>query len=113
MDENSVDRHKLARLMLRWYDTRQVLDLLEQDIEAAVLRLRETVQTGNVVARYTSGRKTYDYKAAAGDDPDPYVVMQYTESKVNWRAFCLEELGLDQEEIPFKQGDPSVSVKVA
>jgi len=106
------DRSELARLMLDWEDLRRRLDDLGAVIEASVLELGETVTTGNVRASYSAGRKRYDYKAACGDEPDPYLVEQFSTKKIDWRKLALDGIGLDKDEIPHTQSEPSVSLKL-
>ena len=107
-----LDRSALARLMLDWEHLRRRLDDIEAAIEASVLELGETVTTGNVRASYSAGRKRYDYKAACGDEPDPYLVEQFSTKKIDWRKLALDGIGLDKDEIPYTQSEPSVSLKL-
>jgi len=107
-----IDKSYLARLMLEWEQKKRKLEELEAAITDTVLQLEESQEVGNVKATYYSGRKRYDYEIACGDDPDPYLVKQFTESKVNWRKLALDGIGLSKDEIPFTKSDPSVSLRI-
>lgn len=106
----------LAFLMLRWEGQKATLARTERDIKKAVLKLGKTVNTGNVRASYSGGRKKYDYREAADGHPmvpDVTVglfttVIPQTE-KVDWRGIC-KHAGI--EDIPFTQSEPSVTIKL-
>lgn len=108
-----MDARELAMAMLDYEKAQRKADELRAQVEAAVLEIGETQQVGNVKATYRNGRKSYDYKAAVKDDPGD-IVLEYTETKtrVDWRALVLDGLGINKDEIPFTQSDPSVSVKI-
>jgi hypothetical protein len=101
--------------MLDWEDAQRKADEMAAAIRDTVLELGETVVTGNVRATYRQGRKRYDYKGAADGHPmvsEPTVEL-FTKTKVtvDWRGIC-DHVGIEKDEIPFSQGDPSVSLKI-
>jgi hypothetical protein len=108
-----MDPSRLAHLMLDWEDAQQYADKLRSQIEEQIELLGESVTVGNVRARYSRGRKSYDYEAAC-KDATPEQVEKYTKIRksVTWRDLALYGLELDQDSIPFSQSDPSVSVKL-
>lgn len=106
-----MDKSQLARLMLEWEEVKRRLDYLEAHIRNEVLQLQESQKVGNVKATYYTGRRTYDYEAAC-EGTDDALVEAYTIPKVDWRSLALEGIGLEQEEIPFKESQPSVSLKL-
>lgn len=114
-----MNSSELAASMLKWEKDRRELDILEADIKAAVLRLGGTQTVGSVRASYSRGRKSYDYVAVYNDvistgSADDVVKLQalrieHSATKTNWRAVC-KSAGID--DVPFTQGDPSVSLKL-
>lgn len=106
-----MDPSELARLMLEWEMLERKISILETRIKNAVLEQGESLTVGNVRASYYSGRKSYDYQAAAKDAPQDIVAAFTTTPapRVDWKGIC-EHLGKD--EIPFTQSAPSVKVKL-
>ena len=98
---------ELAQAMLAWQELQTRADNLKSLISAEVMALGKTQTVGNVRAQYRSGRKSYDYEAAAKGVPTD-VVDQYTKTvrKTNWRDLCKDN-GLNA---PYQQGDPSVNI---
>jgi hypothetical protein len=93
-------------MMLTWEHAQREADELAAAIRDTVLELGETVVTGNVRATYRQGRKRYDYKGAADGHP---MVSEPTVELL--RGIC-DHVGIEKDEIPFSQGDPSVSLKI-
>ena len=108
-----MDARQLAMTMLEYEEAQRCADELRAQIESAVLEIGETQQVGNVKATYRTGRKNYDYAAAAAEVPDT-LIEEYTKVKttVDWRKLALEGLGIEKDRLPFTQSDPSVSVKI-
>jgi len=114
-----VNRKMLAKRMLEWEDAYRQLMSLEAIIKADVSTLKETVRTGNVVARYNPGRKSYQYKEAvnaliqeADESMKPVIastIDKHTKIRTttSWKPIALE---LEIENIPFVQSKPSVTV---
>jgi hypothetical protein len=108
-----MDASALARDLLRWEQKRRELDELEAAIKDSVMQIGQTQTVGNVRATYNKGRKSYDYQAAA--DGHPMVseatveLFTTTTPKIDWRGIC-KHAGI--EDVPFKQGVPSVSLKL-
>jgi hypothetical protein len=117
--KNQVSSRELAEMMLRWEDLQAEIAQLEDNIKAAVLRAGASQQVGRVKARFSKGRKSYQYedlarKALAAREEDPEAVISaFTEVKtrVDWRAM-VADLGYKQDEIPYTQSDPRVTIKL-
>ena len=109
--EPPTDPSALAKMMLDWELLRLKLDKLEAQIKYGVLELGKTQTVGNVRATYSRGRRTYDYRAAidaAGYD-SPSQLAPWRKVTYDYRQACKE---LKIDDIPFTQGEPSVSVKL-
>lgn len=108
-----MDASELATKMLEWESKRRELDGLEAEIKSAVLVMGKTQTVGNVRATYSKGRRSFDYRAAADGHPmvSEATVGLFTTTTVStdWKAIC-EHAGI--EDVPFKQGNPSVSLKL-
>lgn len=109
-----MNASELARLMLYWEDQKKGLATTEARIKEAVLELGQAVDTGNVRASYSGGRKKYDYEEAAGGMVSDATIRVFTSvipqtEKIDWRGIC-EKAGI--EDIPFTQSEPSVTVKL-
>ena len=103
---------ELAKAMIRWEEMRRELDLLESQIEASVLALGKTQTVGNVRATFSAGRKIYDYEFAAHGLPrEVYgpLSIKYRKTSYDWKAIC-QDAGISN--IPYKQGESSVKVKL-
>lgn len=112
-----VDMSHLAQRMLEWEQKRRELDDLEAIIQASVLSLGKTQVVGNVRATFSAGRKQYDYEAGASTwagDPWAFETAKADNTKevTDWRWVC-QALGIDESNIPFKQGEPSVKLKLS
>lgn len=111
-----MNASELARLMLYWEDQKKGLTRTEERIKEAVLELGETVDTGNVRASYSKGRRKFDYLQAVAEQPKLAeadvtkftTVIPQTE-KVDWKAVC-KHFGI--KDIPFTQSEPGVTVKL-
>jgi len=103
---------ELAEKMLTWEQAKRDLDALEVEIKAAVLDVAKTQTVGNVKATYNSGRKSYDYQEV-GEDAPPDIIEECTTTttKVDWRKVVVA-WDFDKDLIPFKQSDPSVTLKL-
>jgi len=104
---------ELAARMLEYEQRKRELDALEAEIVAAVLETGTTQTVGNVRASYSTGRKSYDYRAAL-DGRDAAELLPWTEEvpatvKIDYRAACK---GLGVEDVPYTQSEPSVTVKL-
>jgi hypothetical protein len=110
-----VETSKLAGKMLEWERKKQELDALADEIAQAVLAVGKTQTAGNVRAIYKGGRKSYNYQEAADGHPmvSTATVELFTrfipaKSKIDWKKIC-DHAGID--DVPFKQGEPSVTLK--
>ena len=103
----------LAKMMLQWETQKRRLNELEQAIRDSVLQIGKTQTVGNVRATYSKGRKKFDYKEAWKrhgyyTDID---IEKYKKVTYDYRAIC-RDASFDQDEIPFTESPPSVSVKL-
>ena len=84
------------------------LEQLETQIKEYVTESGNSVSHGRVQAKYSTGRKTYQYeKVGKGANED--IIKACTTPKVDWKTVCKLA---DIEEIPFSQAKPTVSIKV-
>ena len=115
-----MDATELAKKMLEWQEAQAKADLLEMDIEAAVLELGKTQNVGNVRATYSAGRKSYDYESAFNDawasETDELGRENFLHVKscnaivrTDYKAACDM---LTITDIPFTQSAPSVTLKI-
>ena len=122
MNYIAIDKARLARYMLKWEEKLIELQEIENLIINSVLLLKQTVDTGNVRATYSGGRKTYQYQDAVnvelmslGENSNALIDViednstTETVTKTNWKAVC-DDFGID--DIPFKQSQPSVKLKL-
>lgn len=109
-----MDKSELAKMLLQWEAIQKRAGELEAAIVDSVLQLEETVRAGNVTATYRKGRKSYDYLSFRHLFSQE-LIEQYTTTpapKTNWRKLVLEGMEVPQDEIPFTEGEPSVSLKM-
>jgi len=108
---SEIDMSALAKLMLDWEQVQQRADEIKEAIQDAVLQICKTQTVGNVRATYSAGRKSYDYREAADGHPmvSNATIGLFTTPSIDWRSIC-KHVGI--EDVPFVQGDPSVSVKL-
>lgn len=111
-----VDMSWLAKMMLRWEEAQLLADKLRARIETAVMQIGETQTVGNVRARYSGGRKSYNYQTAAILCPaaNQSVIKEFTitpEPYTDWRKVC-EHAGVERNDIPFTKSEPTVTVKL-
>lgn len=108
-----MNASELAKLMLLWEVKRRELDDIETAVKQAVLEIGKSQTVGNVRAIFSKGRKTYDYEGAAKSQPDQELLEEiiglFTAPEVDWKRVC-NAVGI--EDIPFAQGEPSVSIKL-
>jgi len=105
-----MNASELARLMLYWESQKRGLAKTEGRIKEAVLELGRTVDTGCVRASYSAGRKKYDYETAAkGVAPSTIRAFRVVREAVDWSGLCRDQ---EITDIPFTQGEPSVTVKL-
>jgi len=120
MNDYIIGRSELAIMMLQWEEKKRALDELETTISQAVLHLGESVTVGNVKAKYSKGRNTYDYESPcrASDRFDAEVDHYTTEvpeeiipasTKIDFRALA-KHLGVDP--LVAQPGTPSVKLEV-
>ena len=105
-----MNKSELTAKMLEWEFKKNELDALESQIKNEVMHMEESFDAGNVHARFTGGRKTFDYKGAAKSVPaetiEPFTITVIT---TDWKAVC-DYVGI--KEIPFTTGNPSVSLSI-
>lgn len=110
-----MNASELAGKMLEWEKAQTYADTLRAEIEAAVLEVGKTQRVGNVVASYSGGRTTYDYRAAAYTHPMlhdiPTGAFTKVTTTIDWRGIC-DHLKIDKAVIPFTKSEPSVTVKL-
>ena len=110
-----LDLSDLALKMLEWEKKRKELEMMEALIEYNVLSLGKTQNVGNVRVTYSKGRKTYDYQnTAIAHDADEAIIDAHTSTPapvINWRGVC-EEIGLSQDAIRHRKGEPSAKIKL-
>jgi hypothetical protein len=77
------------------------------------MQMEESFDAGNVHARFSGGRRTFDYKAAGENGAPDEVIAQFTETKTitstDWKKVCERANIAD---IPFTIGNPSVSLSI-
>ena len=64
-----IDKSKLAMLMLQWESEQNKADQTARLIQGDVMKLGETVTAGNVKAKYSKGRNSYNYETPCKLDP--------------------------------------------
>ena len=102
----------LAHALLDWETNRRELNALEVDITAYMLETGKSAQVGDVRATYYAGRKTYQWEQAARDHKFPYeLLVQYEKPTYDWKGIC-EHLGITQENCPFTDTGPRVTLKL-
>lgn len=120
-----MDARELALKMLEWEDVYDQLMFLEEQIKDAVLKLGKSQTVGNVEARYSGGRRTFDHegpvnaaRARAIQECDEVTIHDittaiemHTETKVttNWRNVCAT-LKLEPDVV--SKSAPSVSLRL-
>lgn len=107
-----MNANQLAAKMLEWARKREELDAIEAEIAAVVLAIGQSKKTGNVVAKYSAGSRSFDYetpaRAAVSDKPAILAKHTKTEPVTDWAAVC-KELGVD----PIVTGKKPASVKIS
>ena len=98
-------------LMLQYEAARRKLDELAAVIQAEVLAMGESYTVGNVTARFSMGRRVFDYKKPC-ENVLPEIVAQYTKhipasEEVDYPALCK---AMRFEPLVVSQGDPSVTI---
>jgi len=111
-----IDMSNLARMMLEWEMLQRRAVALQATIEATVMQIGKTQTVGNVRASYSGGRKSYNYSEGAMLCPmvNQSVIKEFTitpEPRTDWRKVC-EHAGVERDDIPFTQSEPSVTVKL-
>ena len=106
-----MDASQLAMKLLEWEQKRRELDVLEAEIQAAVLELQTTQTVGNVRASYRKGSRRYDYEMAVREAQVSDDALQAFQSiQTDWRAACK---AFEITNLPVKsQSGPSVSIKL-
>jgi len=80
---------QLAQVMLDWQEKKQQLDNLEKQISEAVMLRKKTFITGNVQAKYVSGRREFDYETS-GRAASIEMIQQCTTTyqTTDWQKVC-------------------------
>lgn len=101
---------KLAEKMLEWRNRKKELDTLEEEIKHEVMLEEESVTIGDIVARFNSGKRSFNYEIV-GKTASEVIVKQHTklEEKVDWKAVCADANIVN---IPFETGNPSVTLSI-
>lgn len=104
-----MDSLKFAELMIEYERHYRRMKDIEELITPHVMKLEKSQSVANVTARYSGGRKVYDYEMAGSRAPKE-IIEEHTEliRKTDWRKVC-EDAGVD--EIPLKS-IPTPSVKI-
>ena len=106
---------ELAKAMLEYQELHAKLQALGAQIESAVMDIGATQTVGSLSAKFSEGRKTYDYETAvveAGFIADEDIAAFTTEKitkNIDWRAICKTH---NVESIPFTQSEPRVSLVI-
>ena len=80
-----MNASELAAKMLEWEKNKRALDALGAEIEAEVLKLKDTQVVGCVRVTYSGGRASYDYKTLGLTAPDDIITKYSTDYEiVNW-----------------------------
>jgi len=84
---------ELATAMLEWQSLTEQANALGARIKAAVFDLEKTQSVGNVTAKYSAGRATYDYETPGKTAPQATIDAN-TETKMttrtDWRKVCAD-----------------------
>ena len=105
-----------------WKALYLALKAVEEEIQAEVLAIRQSIEADGVRATYGKGRSKIDWEAICDEaklriDPKTFrdVVARHTTPRVNWRAVA-KELGFAEDEVLVQQytapGKPYVSIKL-
>ena len=107
---DTMDPSALAELMLKWERVRRMADEYEQAIKDAVLQMGKSQTVGNVVARHSKGRRSFDYETP-GQAAPPDVIKAHTETivRTDWGAVCK---AAEIEPVVTGESGPSVSLKL-
>jgi len=102
----------LAEMMEVWKETMLTADSLAEKIKAEVMQLGKTQSARGVVATFSNGRGSYDYREAvirAGVDND--VLERFGKMTFDYKAICTNE-GIAVDDF-YTAGTPSVTLKIA
>jgi len=102
----------LAEMMEVWKETMLTADSLAEKIKAEVMQLGKTQSARGVVATFSNGRGTYDYKTAVQRAGLTIEQLQEFEKVTHdFKAAC-EAHDIDVSEF-YTSGTPSVTLKIA
>ena len=109
-----MDNLEFAKAMIRYEELFREMKALEELIYTHVLALESSQSVGNVTAKYTNGRTSYNYEAVRDAVPpvklNTYISRHTTTiEKVDWRSLCKE---LDYDPPIDKEPVPSVKIVV-
>ena len=105
---------EFAKAMVRYEELHKELKALEAQITDHVMGLEQTQEIGNVKARYSKGRTSYNYEMITSDYPldtlKPYIAKHSKMiEKIDWRSICKE---LDYDPPIANEPTPYVKVEV-
>lgn len=103
-----MNNREFALAMLEYEELYRKLKELEDKIIPHVLELKSTQSIGNVTAKYSKGRTSYDYervKDEYNESITPYIV-KHTKvvEKIDWRSICKDldyDPPIDKEPVPY------------
>lgn len=106
----------LKKKLETYRELKKTCDALEAEIKAACTEAGETISARGIQAVYKTGRKTYNWEAAAAKagaemEPESFqaVLDNHTTPKVDWKKVA-SDVGVVQA--PFTQGAPSIAIKI-
>lgn len=105
-----MDKSELTTMMLEWEKHKRMLEDLEELIKQEIFRMEESFDAGNVHARFSGGRRTFNYQEAGKAAPKE-IIEKHTTTVVTtkWNEVCKEA---KIEDIPFTMGSPTVSLSI-
>lgn len=109
IEEENEEGEGLDDLLIRLSNLMEQVNTVKEKITNIILAEQRTFKNEVGVARYNPGRRTFDYESV-GASADPALITKHTSEVVDWKS-VVEEAGIAQEAIPYKQGEPSVTFK--
>ena len=105
-----MNKSELATKMIEWETKKKEIDLLEDEIEHAVMALEESFSVGDINAGFRAGSRKFDYEIVGKKAPETIIMLNTKQTTTtDWKKVCSDA---DIKEIPFTTGNPSVTLKI-
>ena len=105
-----MDKVELSKKILEWREKKIELNALEKEICDEISLLKETIKISDVEAKFSKGRKTYDYESAGQFAPNKIIKNHTTTvESTDWKSVCIEA-GI--KDIPFTEGQQKASISI-